>query len=309
MTKLGMDAGTIRSLADQMDRLAAHLESIIGSVEGSVHQAGSMWFGSDSAAFRDDWARGHRPALTVLAHDIRSLAGTARTNAAEQDSASGATGGSGSSGAAARGIVGGAQRLWRDGLKDFSDRLDRLNTIPGLPGLFDHWHRVLHAAPFLHGTAGRLDKDFAHLGRQLDHLSHGAVHSPGVQQLLHSSPVHGAGEVIAGSADTLGKIGSGVDVVTDGVNAFHHAHQGDVSGELHDLSHATSTMLKSSKNPEAYLGGVIVSEYTDVIDQAAKIDWHQGLPAPTPSNLYHDYAPAVWDSVTAMPSHVWKWIW
>jgi len=94
MTKLGMDAGTIRSLADQMDRLAAHLESIIGSVEGSVHQAGSLWFGSDSAAFRDDWARGHRPALTVLAHDIRSLAGTARTNAAEQDSASGATGGS-----------------------------------------------------------------------------------------------------------------------------------------------------------------------------------------------------------------------
>lgn len=303
MTQLGMDAGVVRNLADQMDRLAGHLESLVGSVDGSVHQASSMWFGSDAGAFHEDWTRGHRPALTALAHDIRSLAGTARSNAVEQDSASGVTDG-------ARG-GGGLGRIglpfpWRDGLNGFRDGLDRVNLPRSVVDQFQRWNQLLHHAP--HWMQGRLLHHPVFWDHKVVPLLHDIGDSRNVQHLLHLGPVEGAGHVIAGSTDVLGKIGSGVGVTSDVVDAFHHAHQGDVGAELNDVSNATSTTLKSFKNPAVYLSGVVVSEYTDIANQAAKIDWHQGLPAPTPANLYHDYIPAVWDSVTSMPSHIWKWI-
>src|SRR5690242_7404231 len=87
-----MDAGAIRDLAARMDQVAGTIDGLIGSVEGTVNQAGSHWFGADAGAFHDEWFRTHRPSLTVLLEDIRYLARTARTNAAEQDVASGAGG-------------------------------------------------------------------------------------------------------------------------------------------------------------------------------------------------------------------------
>jgi hypothetical protein len=72
-----------------MHRVSGSIDGLIGSVEGTVNQAGAHWFGPDAGAFHDDWLRTHRPSLTVLLEDIRDLARTARTNAAEQDVASG----------------------------------------------------------------------------------------------------------------------------------------------------------------------------------------------------------------------------
>jgi WXG100 family type VII secretion target len=109
--RIGMDPGVVRNLAGQLDHVAQSLDALIGSVESIVNSVAGQWYGADASAFHDDWNGQHRPSLSALVQDVRTMAGAARTNATEQDQASQVGSGGGGPGAV---IAGGGRDTGAD---------------------------------------------------------------------------------------------------------------------------------------------------------------------------------------------------
>lgn len=119
MTKLGMNADAVSSLASQLDGEAAKLQTVIGTVEQLVSRVGNEWRGPDAMQFADWWHSKHRVILQRAHDSIAGLAQSARNNVVEQARVSGASawlGGAAAGGAAARAARGGNGWVFGDDL-------------------------------------------------------------------------------------------------------------------------------------------------------------------------------------------------
>jgi uncharacterized protein YukE len=93
VTKIGMDADAVRGLASKLDAQAAHIGSIIRTIDGTMSRLQQAWRGPDVQRHVGWWQQQHRPLLLEAQEAVAGLAQSARNNATEQDEASGATGG------------------------------------------------------------------------------------------------------------------------------------------------------------------------------------------------------------------------
>jgi hypothetical protein len=183
------------------------------------------------------------------------------------------------------------------GLNGFNDRLGGINRVLGLPDTIRHWDQILHDPAFGH-TAKSLEQHATVLGGKLDDLTGWLIHKPVAEDAL---------KVTKGVTKDLGYIGAITTLTVGTGNAFHAARQGDVGGEIRAVTDTTASTLKNLPSPQTYLTGFVISEYTDVFDAYRQIDWKQGIPAPTPDNLLHLYAPSFGDAVKQLPGHIFKW--
>jgi hypothetical protein len=139
------------------------------------------------------------------------------------------------------------------------------------------WHDVQNTHDLLgHGEMFTEHSKYAHDLKWLDKIE--------------ATPV---GKVIGGGFAIAGGIGIGSSAY-HAVDSARRGHAGDAANSASD---AVSSALKSSKNPVTYLAGVNVAIYTQVIDAATKIDYHQGLPNPFhEDNFKSMYVPAFEES-------------
>jgi len=84
----GMDTEAVRTLAQQLDREANAINSIINSINGIVAQLEGTWKGADATQFQGWWESQHRPALQLCEQAVCGLGVSARNNAFHQDQAS-----------------------------------------------------------------------------------------------------------------------------------------------------------------------------------------------------------------------------
>lgn len=83
----GMDIEAVRQLAVQMDNDAAQIEQLMGTLTSSLE--GAEWIGPDREKFVGDWNSNHKMQLTAVANSLRDAANAARSNADQQQQASG----------------------------------------------------------------------------------------------------------------------------------------------------------------------------------------------------------------------------
>lgn len=89
MTFWGMDLEQVRGHADGLAAQAQRLETLIGQVDGAVDQAGWVWPGPDSDAFRDAWHSSYRTSLDTTARQLGDAVGVLYREIEEQAAASG----------------------------------------------------------------------------------------------------------------------------------------------------------------------------------------------------------------------------
>jgi WXG100 family type VII secretion target len=87
-TRIGMDPGAVRGLADQLDHLGDDLTNLIGRVNGAVNRLGHTWHGEDFQQFAHTWHSRNAATITHVISELRQMATTAKQNAAEQEQAS-----------------------------------------------------------------------------------------------------------------------------------------------------------------------------------------------------------------------------
>jgi uncharacterized protein YukE len=93
MTKLGMNADAVESLANKLDAHASGIGSAIAQIEALVNRATSEWRGNDAQAFSNWWHSKHKPALQRAHDSIAGLAQSAKNNVADQKGVSTTSGG------------------------------------------------------------------------------------------------------------------------------------------------------------------------------------------------------------------------
>lgn len=87
-TFVGADVAALRQLSVQLLSSADELESLVNRLGGRVNAA--QWRGPDSERFRGDWSQRHVGTIRNAASALRSASEAARTNAAQQETASSA---------------------------------------------------------------------------------------------------------------------------------------------------------------------------------------------------------------------------
>ncbi len=83
----GMDIEAVRRLAGQMDQCAQNIQEITGRLTSALE--GTPWVGPDREQFAGEWQGTHRQQLTAVCNGLTTAANKARTNASEQETASG----------------------------------------------------------------------------------------------------------------------------------------------------------------------------------------------------------------------------
>jgi hypothetical protein len=106
-----MDVEAVRRLARDLTAQARRLDAVQTQVGRLVQQGGELWKGTDASGFASSWNLNHLPRIRDLVKNLDELAERARTNADEQDVASG---GSGHGGVAGGGGGGGGGGSWGD---------------------------------------------------------------------------------------------------------------------------------------------------------------------------------------------------
>jgi WXG100 family type VII secretion target len=98
----------------------------------------------------------------------------------------------------------------------------------------------------------------------------------------------------------LGIVATGIGVGTSGYDAYSDFRSGNTEAGVEDsidgaagIVREVGTRLPPEVGAEVYAGGVIMSEYTDVYKDFRAVDWSQGLPAPTWTNIKQDYIPGL----------------
>lgn len=307
MTRLGMDTEAVRQCAAQLDLVAGQLASIASNANTIVGTFAHHWDGGDAEALSRAWQHQHRATVFALSEHVHKMATTARAEADQQDTASAAGSGPAGSGAGTFAVPGAHPPSTFD---RFNSGVDTFGQVYGLPGDVHDLAGAWRSAPDFQ----RWLKHVPNLEKSMQHTETGAAHAISAVRHygreaadhLHISAAaeHAAGKVVGHLGDAAALYTAGVGAYAAGRDLALH-HYGAFADDAAGLA---SSGLKSTGNPTAYLGGVVVAEYTDVVHQAGAIDWHQGLPSLTPSNIYHIYGPALADSVASMPSHIWKWI-
>ncbi|WP_183097778.1 WXG100 family type VII secretion target [Nocardioides pelophilus] len=257
----GMDLEQVRGHADGLAAQAQQLQSLIAQVDGVVDQASWVWPGPDSDAFRDGWHSTYRPALDGAATQLIDAVTVLYRQIEEQALVSGEPVPAGTLGPG-----GSADMSWLD---RFSDVLPWLQGTTGVAGFLTalganralagrYSNSYLRFAELLRRSSGGLLSEgfFRYKGPH-----NGIFNVNGPIARLASSPtfsrfnllsgVTGLGQSLFGA---FGPNGSTGDRIYQGVDAF-----GDG--------------LKLSKNPVAYLSGVIVSTGSHIGRTAQEVDW------------------------------------
>lgn len=84
--QLGMIVEDVRRLATELQNDATDLRSVITKVSNQLE--GTFWQGPDAARYRSDWQGQYTSLLTQTAQALEEYSGVAKTNAADQESAS-----------------------------------------------------------------------------------------------------------------------------------------------------------------------------------------------------------------------------
>ena len=86
MALLGMDIGSVRSLATQLSAKADEIEHLASALTSQLD--GVAWVGADAENFRSEWQSHHRSQLTAVANALRDASQRATANANQQEQAS-----------------------------------------------------------------------------------------------------------------------------------------------------------------------------------------------------------------------------
>lgn len=84
----GMDIGSVRQLAVQMDNNAGTIEQLMNQLTSAL--ANTPWVGPDRQRFESDWQGQHCGQLRAVAESLRTAAAHARSNADQQEQVSNA---------------------------------------------------------------------------------------------------------------------------------------------------------------------------------------------------------------------------
>ncbi|MDI9628465.1 MAG: hypothetical protein QM286_07960 [Acidobacteriota bacterium] len=87
MAFIGMDIEAVRQLATQMDNKASDIDNIMSTLNNLLNN--TEWVGTDATNFRNDWSSTHMTNLRNVSNALKNAATAARTNASEQEQASG----------------------------------------------------------------------------------------------------------------------------------------------------------------------------------------------------------------------------
>lgn len=260
MTFWGMDLDQVRGHADGLAAQAQHLQALIARVDGAVDQASWVWPGPDSDAFRDAWFSTYRLAVDSAVTQLSDAATALYRQIEEQALVSGEPV------PASLDLNSAADSSQTDGWSDVLPWLQSAIGVTGpltalganraLTGRYSDGY-LRFADLIRRSSGGLLSEGFFRYKTSLNGIF--AVDGPIAR--LASSPAYsrlnlidgvtGLGESLLG---TFGPNGSTGDRIYQGVDAF-----GDG--------------LKLSKNPVAYLSGVIASTGSHIGQTAQEVDW------------------------------------
>lgn len=129
---VGMDSGEVRRVAAALRSQSGHVGTIVGTVDGLVHQSLGHWHGSDAVDFAHVWTSSFRPRLLALRAWLDDMASSALVNADQQDRTSavgGAVAGAGGVPGTAPGGGGGGRAWSQLGPRDLVEKLWRSELI------------------------------------------------------------------------------------------------------------------------------------------------------------------------------------
>lgn len=311
----GADADELDALARQMRNAAARLEVL--SREVNARLVGSPWNGADAEQFRQQWQQTLKPGLVrtsaflTESHRILAASGAAQREA----SLSGGELCSGSGGLAA-GAGPSISTVWQAATDSAETWAKIAAPVIGLGTLTrgastmgrytNAWRPMLKMGPLMRYKSSPFLQSIKGLG--------GAAASKGgiVKQII-DNPAFKTANTVAGGitrVDRFLEMGSDFrDIVTGRSNGVK-MDGGDYARSLADM---TASGLKTSKNPVAYLAGVNVSIWSDVVEEGNKAIRSgdmtlRGLPSPFSTQSLKDvYLPAAKDVAEQLGSMMVKW--
>lgn len=278
----GADVDQLRELAAQFQRTAERVDSVLNEVNNQATVA-TRWEGPDSESFRSEW-QGHGSAAMRSAGDVlRDAARQLQANARAQEQASTDDGAIGA-GSGLQGWPGGWSRTlehtWNDG-----NRPPWMRGLPGFqlsPGL---WPDPVRIHDWTHGLHDIWDTETPVFGMKIGDF---VGHVPGggdIGKIIAISDI-----AFDPSRSILDKAGALGDMVTD-------KFAGDLMG--------------NPLNPTAYLSGLAILTWKDVIDEGAKADFSStGMQTVAnyawthPSETVDIFAHATVDTFAKLTDHV-----
>lgn len=284
----GADSDDLDSLARDFGVTAQRLDRILRNLSAGL--ATTPWQGPAANRFRADWNKVHRARLTNASHFLRDGEVRLHRNADTQRHASSAEGGAGhATHGPDRGGAGWASAVG-----------DQLRSAWGVATTAESWSSwVLGPLGMLTlKTTGR----YTNLWRSVISASGPFMaykSAPLLTGLNRLAPYQWAHRV-AGVVDDLpfvqaaGRGFAAVSLADKGLDLIDAARRGDVGDAIGTGVDAAASGLKLSKNPVAYLVGVNLSVWSDVVEQAGEVDLRQGLPNPFAEGSWSNiYVPAL----------------
>lgn len=295
----GADPDELERTARELGAAAAHIDRLLKTLSSQLAHA--PWHGSRADRFRADWARSHRVQLLSSAAFLREGEQRLRSNAAAQRQASAIGAGAVGGPSGAPGGSGGMRDLLVAAWGGTLTAQQAWSWMAGPVGLLalsttgrytNTWNRVIDTlGPFARYKSSPL---LTFLNQQPTYRS---LH--GLAQEVDSNKLFGA---VGTAASIVGVVDHG----SKGLDAALHGRTGDALNETSDL---VSGGLKSSKNPVTYLIGVNVAIWSDVVEEATKVHWSEGLPDPTKDgNFTTMYVPVFTDAVRQVGGRMFGWL-
>jgi uncharacterized protein YukE len=284
----GADSDDLDSLARDFGVTAQRLDRILRDL--SVGLANAPWQGPAANRFRADWNKVHRARLSSASHFLRDGETRLRRNADAQRHASAAEGGAG------HGAYdpGGGQSEWVSAVGD------GLRSTWGAAKTAESW------ASWVLGPIGMLT--LTTTGRYTD-LWRSVIAATGPFMAYKSSPLltglnrlapYQWAHRVAGVVDGLpfvqaaGRGFAAIGFADKGLDLVGAVRRGDAGDAIEAGVDAAAAGLKMSKNPVAYLIGVNLSVWSDVVEEAGEVDLRQGLPNPLAEGSWSNiYVPAL----------------
>lgn len=276
MARLGMDVDVVESLGKQLRTQGQSIRMTVGKVDALINQAGQHWYGGRGRSFVNQWQTIHRQHLLTVAESIEGLGQSALNNAAEQRGVSG-DGGSAISGPHQQPSV----HAGNAGLSSFlkTPEMSAAAAILGVTGLLS----TLGKNSSLVGRYGGVYQTLFGQGEKMADFWRYKKALNGPFQ------VNGLADALDNSS-TLGWLGKGLTglSVIDGVGTLLDEKK-PWEERVGAGWGAAMSLMKTSKNPVAYLGGVAGSSIGLAVAAGSQVDWSASG------------ARMVWDEVSRNP--------
>jgi uncharacterized protein YukE len=284
----GADSDDLDSLARDFGVTAQRLDRILRNV--SVGLANAPWQGPAANRFRADWNKVHRARLANASHFLRDGEARLRRNADAQRHASAAEGGSGSS----HYVQGRGGAGWLSAVGD---------------GLRSAWGAATRAESWSSWALGPLGILTLKTTGRYTNLWRSVITATGPFMKYKSSPLltglnrlapyrwaHRVAGVVDGFplVQAAGRGFAAISFADKGLDLVDAVRRGDAGDAIGTGVDAAAAGLKMSKNPVAYLIGVNLSVWSDVVEEAGEVDFRQGLPNPLAEGSWSNiYVPAL----------------